>query len=116
LKSPKAGKQLAKHADRNFFERLTNTSSDHLTNDGLLCLILPMDTAELVSSLAEKAKLHNQNSISIRSFEKDDPHRVITYFGFEQIPTNEEKFVIYKSVGNYSEEYIKLLRPYFIAF
>jgi len=116
LKSPKAGKQLAKHADRDFFERLIDIVSDHLIADGLLCLILPVDTAELVSSLAKKAKLHEQNNIRIHSFEHSEPHRLIMYFGYKQTTVNEEKFVIYKSVGNYSEEYIKLLKPYFIAF
>lgn len=116
LKSPKAGKQLAKHADRNFFERLINTSSDHLTANGLLCLILPIGTAELVSSLVSKVNLHQLNNIKIHSFENSEPHRLIQYFGFKQTPVNEEKFVIYKSVGNYSEEYVKLLKPYFIAF
>jgi tRNA1Val (adenine37-N6)-methyltransferase len=116
LKSPKAAKQLAKHADANFFNRLINSALDHLTANGLFCLILPIDTAELVISLAEKANLHQQNSIRIFSFENDDPHRVIVYFGFEQVAIKEEEFVIYKSVGNYSEEYIKLLKPYFIAF
>jgi tRNA1Val (adenine37-N6)-methyltransferase len=116
LKSQKANKQLAKHADEAFFERLISTASAHLTANGLLCLILPMAIAELVISLAEKANLHQQNNISIRSFENDDSHRLIIYFGFEQVAIKEEKFVIYKSVGNYSEEYIKLLQPYFIAF
>ena len=116
LKSPKAGKQLAKHADRDFFERLVTTASGHLTADGLLCLILPMDTAELTSSLTSKANLNEQNSIRIQSFENSEPHRLIQYFGFKQAPAKEKQFVIYKSVGNYSAEYVKLLKPYFIAF
>jgi tRNA1Val (adenine37-N6)-methyltransferase len=116
LKSPKAGKQLAKHADVIFFERLINTTSVHLTADGLICLILPIDTAELVSSLAEKANLYQQNNIRIHSFEASEPHRLIQYFGFKQTSVKGKQFVIYKSVGNYSEEYVKLLKPYFIAF
>jgi tRNA1Val (adenine37-N6)-methyltransferase len=116
LKSLKARKQLAKHTDRDFFERLIVTASDHLTADGLLCLILPIDTAELASSLVEKANLYEQNNIRIHSFEHSEPHRLIMYFGSKQTCIKEKQFVIYKSVGNYSEEYLKLLKPYFIAF
>ena len=116
LKSPKADKQLAKHAGEGFFDRLINTISDHLTANGLLCLILPIDTAQLVISLAEKAELHKQSIISISSFEGAEPHRLILYFGFDKSTIEEKQFVIYKSVGNYSEEYVKLLKPYFIAF
>jgi tRNA1Val (adenine37-N6)-methyltransferase len=116
LKSPKVGRQLAKHTDRNFFERLINTASNHLASSGLLGLILPIDTAELVSSLAEGANLYAQNNITIHSFEHSEPHRLIMYLGSKQTSIKERQFVIYKSVGNYSEEYLKLLKPYFIAF
>jgi tRNA1Val (adenine37-N6)-methyltransferase len=116
LKSPKAGKQLAKHAGEGFFDRLIKTVSDRLTATGLLCLIFPIDTAELVTSLAEKVGLYKQNIISISSFEDAEPHRLILYFGFNKTIIREKQFVIYKSVGNYSEEYVKLLKPYFIAF
>ncbi|MDB5135085.1 MAG: hypothetical protein JWP37_1688, partial [Mucilaginibacter sp.] len=34
----------------------------------------------------------------------------------EKVSTEISKLIIYKAIGNYSEEYIKLLQPYFIAF
>ena len=116
LKSPQAEKQLAKHADKNFFENLVIAASNHLNSNGLLCLILPIDTAALIEQLATKAELKLQQTIEIRSFENSEPHRLIMYFRFEQGVVKGSKFVIYKSVGNYSAEYINLLKPYFIAF
>lgn len=116
LKSPEANMQLAKHADGDFFERLITVASGQLTDSGLLCLILPVDTADLVSSMTLKTNLYQQKIITICSFEHSEPHRLITYFGFKQIPVKEKRFVIYKSVGNYSDQYVKLLKPYFIAF
>ena len=116
LKSPQESKQLAKHADKDFFEKLICVVSNHLNSNGLLCLILPIDTAELIKKLAEKANLRLQKIIKISSFENSEPHRLIVYLGFNQTSPVTRKFVIYKSVTNYSEEYTKLLQPYFIAF
>ena len=117
LKSPKAGKELAKHADDGFFDKMIVKVSWQLAVDGLLCLILPPDTAELVKGIAEKAKLYPQIIVRIRSFEDSQPHRLIVYFGFKKPDDiGYDEFVIYKSAGNYSEDYAKLLKPYFIVF
>ncbi|HEY9003512.1 MAG TPA: methyltransferase [Mucilaginibacter sp.] len=116
LKSPQENKQLAKHADKSFFESLVSAASSHINNKGSLCLISPIDTAVLIKQLTAKTTLHLQRAIKISSFENSEPHRLIMYFGFDQSIVKEDQFVIYKSVGNYSEEYINLLKPYFIAF
>lgn len=116
LKSPGAGKQLAKHADRAFFQRLVSMAADHLSAEGLLCLILPIDTAQLVCSIALRVNLYQQNSIRIHSFKDSEPHRSVMYFGFKQTAAIADRLVIYESAGIYSEEYIKLLQPYFVVF
>ncbi|HTK19767.1 MAG TPA: methyltransferase [Mucilaginibacter sp.] len=116
LKSPEVKKELAKHADKLFFEELLLSASKHLQESGILCMILPVDTAEMVSGLAAKHKLNPQKRIFIQSFSESKPHRVVVAYGFETPQIIEEKFVIYESVGKYSEQYINLLKPYFIAF
>ena len=116
LKSPEAKRELAKHADKLFFEELLSSASIHLCEKGIICLILPVDTAEMVNSLAGGHQLNLQKKIFIHSFSESKPHRVVVVYGYEKIAPIEEKFVIYKSVGIYSEEYTNLLKPYFIAF
>jgi len=116
LKSPEAKRELAKHADKLFFEELLSSTSTHLQESGILCMILPVDTAEMVGPLAANYKLNLQKKIFIQSFSESKPHRVVVTFGRQETGTNDEWFVIYKSTSNYSDEYINLLRPYFIAF
>jgi tRNA1Val (adenine37-N6)-methyltransferase len=116
LKSPEAKRELAKHADKLFFEELLLSASKHLQESGILCMILPEDTAEMVNTLAAKHKLNLQKKGFIYSFSESKPHRVVVGYSLKEVPVIISKFVIYKSVGNYSEEYINLLRPYFIAF
>ncbi|MEO6849997.1 MAG: methyltransferase [Mucilaginibacter sp.] len=116
LKSPKANRELAKHTDEDFFKKLVKSIATHLSKDGFCWLIMPLNIADFIFYLASESGLCLQRRINVRSFEDSPPHRVIACFGFEKLSTGISKFVIYKSVGNYSEEYIKLLQPYFIAF
>ena len=116
LKSPEAKRELAKHADRLFFEDLLSSASMHISESGTLCMILPVDTVEMVDSLAPRHKLNLHRKALISSFSESKPHRVVVAYSFDETAVIESKFVIYESVGKYSEEYINLLKPYFIAF
>jgi len=116
LKSPEAKKELAKHTDEDFFKKLIKTAVAHLSLEGSFWLIIPLTIADFVFYLASEGNLCLQKRINVRSFEDSAPHRIIACFGFEKVSTEISKLVIYKSAGNYSEEYTKLLQPYFIAF
>lgn len=116
LKSPQKGRQVAKHADKDFFETLIGQISKHLHEEGMFCMILPLDTAEVLASLYLEHGMHVQKSIYIRSFPLSGPHRVMVYLGLQKTEIKEDKFFIYESKDRYSAEYIKLLKPYFIAF
>ncbi|MGZ3751374.1 MAG: tRNA1(Val) (adenine(37)-N6)-methyltransferase [Mucilaginibacter sp.] len=116
LKSPEAKKELAKHTDEDFFKKLISAASAHLSTDGRFWLIIPSTIADFVFYVAADRNLCLQKRINIKSFDDSAPHRVIACFGFEKLSTEISKLVTYKSVGNYSEEYIKLLQPYFIGF
>lgn len=116
LKSPQKNKEVAKHSDMDFFERLIKDAAAHLSENGTCCLILPSDTAELVKRIGGEHELFLTKSKAIRSFSGSEPHRMISSFGSKQTAISEMDFTIYKAINVYSEEYIKLLQPYFIAF
>ena len=116
LKPPKAEKELAKHANRSFFEKLINSTSNRLNINGLLWLVLPPDTAELIMQLATKVSLHPQKIIKISSFKDSEPHRLILYFGFKQTSLIIERFVIYNNPKVYSEQYQEILKNFFTIF
>ncbi|WP_461451843.1 tRNA1(Val) (adenine(37)-N6)-methyltransferase [Mucilaginibacter sp.] len=116
LESPKANKTVAKHTDNNFFDVLIKGVSEHLTENGLCWLILPMTAAELVKGLALYNGLYLQEKITIHSFKDDMPHREILAFGMRAIETNNEEFVIYNKPKLYSEMYIAVLKDFFTIF
>jgi tRNA1Val (adenine37-N6)-methyltransferase len=116
LKSPQKGREIAKHANMGFFEKLIEDAAAHLGQKGTCCLIFPTDTAELLLKIGVEHRLFLAKSTIIRSYSDSEPHRMILSFSSKQIEVSETDFTIYKAVNVYSEEYTKLLQPYFITF
>ncbi|MEO6633554.1 MAG: hypothetical protein ABIN13_17575, partial [Mucilaginibacter sp.] len=116
LESPRAKTTLAKHTDADFFVSLMRGVAAHLSPNGKCWYILPVQTVELIKSLALQNGMYLQREINIRSFEHSEPHREIVCFGFIEVLTEISTLTIYKTVNIYTEEYKKLLQPYFIAF
>lgn len=117
LRGVDPAKSLARHTDIPFFENLILGASNHLNDDGLLFLILPLDTAELVVKLSGgRVRLHLRRKVLIHSFPISEPYRCILVFGFDAVSPEVQKFVIYESQNVYSEEYRTLLKDYLIIF
>ena len=116
LKSPGAKKTLAKHTDVDFFKHLIKCIASHLLPGGGCWLVLPVALTEMIGELALVCGLYLNTMVNIRSYPHSKTHRVILNFGFNDLPPQISNLTIYKAAGIYSEEYQKLLQPYFIAF
>lgn len=116
LESPGAGKTLAKHADRDFFERLVRGVADALTEDGLFWLILPPGTAGMVKNLADVCSLHLHKIINVYSYPGSAPHREVLMFGRNETPIELSKLVIYSEPKHYTQRYQELLRDFLTIF
>lgn len=116
LNSPWATRNLARHADDAFFERLIKCVAGHLTSDGLCSMILPLETANLVKVLLPENELHVQSTISIKSFAESIPHRELLTIGRHKKIVDEDEFVIYDAPKVYSEGYQNALRGFLTIF
>jgi tRNA1Val (adenine37-N6)-methyltransferase len=116
LKSPGEKKTLAKHTDIDFFGKLIKYVSEHLTVSGCFWLILPTNIAGTFIELAAGHLTYPQRIINIQSYPHSQPHRVILCFGFDKVSAQIANFTIYEVPRIYSDEYQKLLQPYFLAF
>lgn len=116
LKSPEAKKELAKHADRNFFSDLISYSSRHLKVKGVMCLILPFDTITLVKELAVKNGLFVEKATAILSYQDSDPHREVVILSPDAGQSTNDRFVIYESPKIYTEQYREVLKDFFTIF
>jgi tRNA1Val (adenine37-N6)-methyltransferase len=116
LKSFEAKKRIARHAADSFFEKLILKSSQLLSDDGLLWLILPLKQAELVLSLGLEHSLYLVYEISIHSDSSKPVIRKIICLGKRNTETKKETFYIYESEQVYTEAYKLLLKDFFLAF
>jgi tRNA1Val (adenine37-N6)-methyltransferase len=116
LESPGAQKNLAKHTNAIFFEKLISGITHHLTKQGTCAIILPIETAQLVKQLLPQHQMHLHNVISIKSFAADEPHRALLTFGKAGKEFFEKDFVIYDEPKVYSADYITALKPFFTIF
>lgn len=114
LSSQNVKKSVARHTDLSFFEVLLTDSAKHLDLSGHLCIILPLETADLVKRMVSGLKV--QKEILIYSFHGSTPHRTIMIMGFDALALVEEKLVIYESKGVYSAVYRNLLKDYLTIF
>lgn len=117
LRSDDASKSLARHTDSGFFQDLISGSAAHLSLHGLIYLILPLDTAELVKSLLlPDSGLAVRKTIFIHSFPESKPYRCILVIGIGIESAVTQKFVIYNTHNSYTEEYRTLLKDYLTIF
>lgn len=117
LASKSHKKELAKHTDISFFERLLSESAKKLNHLGFIHFILPLPTAELVKKIcATQGLLHVRQEIKIYSFPQSKPHRSILVLSFERLIPIVKDFIIYEKVGVYTMEYKDLLKDYLTIF
>lgn len=117
LRSEDPLKEIARHTDISFFDRLLINSAEKLKDRGLLYIILPISTSERVKkSGISNNMLHVQEEILIHSFPDSKPHRTILVFGFEKLRSLIHDFVIYEKAGLYTSGYRNLLKDYLTIF
>lgn len=116
LKSGDTAKSIARHTDKQFFEKLLLQAKVHLKLKGTLSLIIPVELVPLIQKLAGQNHLYLKNQIDIHSFAHSMPHREILSLGFEPAELRSEKFVIYERPKEYSAEYVHLLKDFFTIF
>lgn len=138
LKNPNPRKQVARHADPDFFDQLLDRALQWLKPAGSLQLILPPDLGNTIEKqAAEKYDLYTVSKINIYSFADDDrPIRIL--LTLRKASTQDqgrplsiplpldppsatenfvaEKFVIYSERGVYSQAYRQLLSDFFLSF
>lgn len=117
LASKILNKELARHTDISFYERLIAESAKKLNDSGTICLILPLPTADLVKKIClNQSLLHVRQEIRIHSFAHSNPHRSILTLSFENPAPIIINFIIYEKKGVYSKEYKNLLKDYLTIF
>lgn len=115
LKNPEKRKEIARHADEDFFGLLLKKAAGMLTEDGLLWLILPVKQAESVVVNAVLQKLFPSKIVHVYSDQTKISFRQIICLGFSDKPVLEEHLYIYEGQNIYTDQYKYLLRDFLLA-
>lgn len=120
LKNVDKRKEMARHAGKDFFESLVRKVNCWLKPKGSFELILPKEAFEHVNELAVRQDLKLTKVWQLFSFAEDaEPIRYLVRFQREPMDIAEpivEKFVIYASRGQYTDEYKRVLKDFFLDF
>ena len=116
LKNPDAKKQVARHTDADFFQKLLLLSAEKLSEEGSIWLILPVDTLASIRHYASECGLVPERIIRVRSFADSKPHRSIVSLSKQTKTIVTSDFIIYKDKNAYSDQYRQTLKDFFIIF
>jgi len=118
LHNPDEKKKLARHTDQDFFLKLLNFSWARLTDRGSLQLILPTELAKEVVDMAFKIGFSLSRVLDVRSFEESESIRQIITLrkNMAAVDLIKADIIIYKSKGEYTEAYKRILSPFFLAY
>jgi tRNA1Val (adenine37-N6)-methyltransferase len=116
LKNTDKRKELARHADEDFFSLLVRKVSGMLSPGGALWLILPVKQAEEVVTQSVLYQMFPSKIIKIYSDSMKEPFRHIICLDFSRDKTAYEQVFIYESRGVYTTQYKELLKDFFLAF
>ncbi|WP_237739833.1 tRNA1(Val) (adenine(37)-N6)-methyltransferase [Pedobacter arcticus] len=117
LQSPKEARNISKHTDETFFLDLLMLAKNHLTADGTLTLVLPVEISLMLQTTAKDFGLYPKHCIKIKSYpDKAHIRHIIT---FTRNSNNEllfDDFCIYASQGEHSLQYKATLKDFFTIF
>lgn len=116
LKNTDLNKTTARHVELSFYNNLFSKTFDWLEDSGTFQLIWPSIIKELSVENNFLSRWFVKEEIQIRSFEDSEVIRLISTMSKQKNTFSTEEFVIYKEKGKYSEEYLALLKPFFLNF
>lgn len=109
-------RHMAIHADHLSPADLANSIDRLLAADGEFAVLYPADVLDLFEKSLENVGLFINEKVTIHSNPSSTDLRVMAYGSRERSPIKEGQINIKTEQGDYSPEFIELLRPYYIIF
>lgn len=94
------------------FSDLIQRASRLLSDEGLLSVIIPIDSEQEFTQIGLGNNLFLQRKIIIRGIETAEPKRVALEYSLKESETIIENFVIEKAPRVYSDEYLELTKDF----
>lgn len=112
LRSSGSGRNLAMHGDELTFTQLHEVTDRLLKNDGDLFILIPYDRLQYFDEIFSENYFIAEQLI-IRQTESHAPFRMCLHLRFSETEMIKKEMTI-KTDGHYSEEFISLLKDYYL--
>lgn len=114
LKCPDGQRNTARHNDDLSYEELLKGVSNLLSRNGTFTVVIPMDASDSFKSIAFLHGLYPSRQLLVKTKPGAAPKRTLISFTFEEQNCQEENLLIEVSRHQYSDEYIKLTRDFYL--
>lgn len=109
-------KALARNNKSLSLEYLLNKSSDLLSENGEIAIIIPNNELKAIKNQAKISKLHINQICNVRGHEKSKIKRALIMLGKNEQTKHEEHLSIEKSRHNYTKKYKNLCKDFYLKF
>ncbi|MDB5232204.1 MAG: methyltransferase [Chitinophagaceae bacterium] len=115
LKSEDQKRNLALHSEKLDLMELADTVQFLLHNQGFFAVLLPAQRVSEFEVLAKKGKLFLYKKVFVKQTPAHSPFRAMMIFlPYEIMQPEVKEIVIKKAEGNYTAEFIELLKDYYL--
>jgi tRNA1Val (adenine37-N6)-methyltransferase len=114
LKSKSEKRNLALHSCQLTLEELFDAAFYYLTNEGIFAVLLPYNRMKECTNLATGLSFHLSKKVLVKQTPKHTYFRSILWFTKQPAITEELLIVIQNEEGKYTNEFIALLKDYYL--
>ena len=117
MQSPNANKNLASHSTALPWQELIINVDRLLNEDGFFYVLIPALRAYTMQKLATEKGIELVEEVVVFNAAKQKPFRVLQKFQKTNNSVKEIKrsnFIIKDAENNYTEAFVKLLKPYYL--
>lgn len=114
LECPDRQRNSARHNAHLSYKELLKGVAGLLSPDGRFALVIPWDVAAYVIELAETYALYPSRQLLVMTKTNDKPKRTLLSFTFKKQECLTEQLLIEIARHQYSEEYIRLTKDFYL--
>jgi tRNA1Val (adenine37-N6)-methyltransferase len=115
LTAPDERKSAARHtSDGLSYRDIFEFAKDRLSESGRVSLVLPADQEAALTRYARMCGLHLFRIVRIRTVPRKAPARIVTEFARARCPELIEELLTIQDEGKYTQEYLSLIRDFYL--
>jgi tRNA1Val (adenine37-N6)-methyltransferase len=115
LNAPEERRNNARHTSTGLsYREILDFASQRLTDNGRVAFVLPAETEAALCRHARMNGLHLFRIVRVRTVPRKEPSRIIAEFSRTRIDTPEDTVLTIQNEGKYTEEYLSLMRDFYL--